>query len=80
MGTGWRSTSKRKKIARDYARALYMPGSISFYPDEISRIEDVELVLLGIPPSELSRMSPQLKFDVLEINKAKQNPKEYLMR
>jgi pimeloyl-ACP methyl ester carboxylesterase len=55
-----------------------VPGSVSFYPDEIKRIEDVELVLLGVSPDQLERMSPQLRHDVIEIGQAKQDPKKYL--
>jgi pyridoxine 5'-phosphate synthase PdxJ len=39
--------------------------------DELARIEDAELVLLGVQPSELNKMSLQLRADVLEINAAK---------
>lgn len=45
---------------------------VKFYPDEIRRIEDVELILLGIQPSELERMSPQMRYDVLELHAKKQ--------
>jgi hypothetical protein len=55
-----------------------VPGSVAFYPDEIKRIEDVELVLLGVSPEQLERMSPQLRHDVIEIGQAKQDPKKYL--
>lgn len=33
----------------------------------MARLEDVELMLLGIPPSELARMSLQARYDLLEI-------------
>ena len=44
---------------------------MSFYPDEVERITNAELVLLGIQPSELGHMSVQLKEDVLAIGEAK---------
>lgn len=44
---------------------------MSFYPDEVERIENAELVLLGVQPSELARMSLQMKADILEIYGAK---------
>jgi hypothetical protein len=43
---------------------------VGFYPDEIQRIEDAELILLGVQPSELDRMSIQQRVDVLEIKRA----------
>ena len=43
---------------------------MSFYPDELERIMDARLVLMGIQPSELERMSLQLRYDVLEIKNA----------
>ena len=46
-------------------------GSVSFYPDEITRIQDAELILLGVPPSELANMSLQQREDVLAIADAK---------
>ena len=47
------------------------PGSVSFYPDEISRIQDVELILMGVQPSELAGMSLQMREDVMAIAQAK---------
>lgn len=38
----------------------------------MERIEDVELMLLGIQPSELARMSLQQRADVLELAQAKE--------
>lgn len=38
-----------------------------FYPDEIERIEDAELILRGVAPSEIAQMSLQQRHDVLEI-------------
>lgn len=46
---------------------------MSFYPDEVRRIEDAELILLGVQPSELERMSLQQRADVLEIKRARAN-------
>ena len=45
---------------------------VSFYPEEMHRIEDVELMSLGIQPSELDHMSLQRRYDFLEISRAKQ--------
>jgi hypothetical protein len=47
------------------------PGSVIFYPDEIKRIEDAELILLGVPPRDLEHMSLQQRSDVLAISEAK---------
>lgn len=47
------------------------PGSISFYPDETERIHDAELILLGVQPSELEEMPIQMRYDVLELHRAK---------
>ena len=44
---------------------------MSFYPDEISRIQDVELILMGVQPSELAGMSLQMREDVMAIAQAK---------
>jgi len=44
---------------------------LSFYPDELERIENAELVLLGINPSEIDGMSLQLRADVFAIHNAK---------
>jgi len=41
---------------------------VSFYPDEIERIDDALLILAGVPPSELERMNIQQRKDVLEIH------------
>lgn len=41
----------------------------------MERIEDAELMLLGIQPSELARMSLQQRADVLELAEAKQSLK-----
>jgi hypothetical protein len=62
----------RKKLGSDYAWASKYPGSLSFFPDEIDRITNAELVIMGVPPSELMHMSLQLREDVLEIHRAKQ--------
>jgi len=45
---------------------------VSFYPDEVRRIEDAELILLGVQPSELERMSVQQRADVLAIRRARE--------
>ena len=55
-----------------------MPGFVNFDADEIRRLEDANLILLGVPPSELAGMSLQQRADVLEIHAANQNPKAYL--
>lgn len=44
---------------------------VSFYPEEMQRIEDAELMSLGIQPSELDHMSLQRRYDFLEISRAK---------
>jgi len=49
-----------------------LPGSVSFYPDEMARIEDAELMMLGIQPSELERMSLQQRYDLMELASAKE--------
>jgi hypothetical protein len=36
----------------------------------MERIEDAELILLGVPPSELASMSLQQRYDVIEISNA----------
>lgn len=33
------------------------------------RIEDAQLVLLGIPPSEVAQMPLQMRYDVLEVHR-----------
>jgi hypothetical protein len=43
---------------------------VSFYPDEVERIQDAQLVLLGVPPSEIPCMPLQLIYDVLELDAA----------
>lgn len=48
---------------------------MSFYPDEINRIQDAELILLGVPPSELAGMSLQMREDVMAIAEAKERLK-----
>lgn len=48
-----------------------MPGAVSFYPDEIDRIQNAELILLGVPPSELANMSLQQREDVIALHAAK---------
>lgn len=48
-----------------------MPGLVTFESSEIRRLEDAELILLGVQPSELPHMSLQLRADVLEIKRAK---------
>lgn len=50
--------------------AAKLPGSVSFYPDEMARIEDAELMIRGIQPSELKHMSLQQVYDFLEISGA----------
>lgn len=44
---------------------------MSFYPDEMERISDAELILLGVQPSELADMPIQLYYDVLELHRAR---------
>lgn len=46
---------------------------MSFYQDEVQRLDDVELFLLGASVSDLGYdvMSLQLSYDVLEIKAAK---------
>lgn len=57
---------------------MILPGSLSFYPDEIERIEDAQLILIGISPSDLEHMSQEQRYDVLEISKAQRDPRGYL--
>lgn len=45
---------------------------MSFYPDEYERIEDALLILTGVPPSELQKMSVQQRSDVLAIHEAQE--------
>jgi len=40
---------------------------VSFYPDEIERIKDAQLILLGVPPGDLKEMDIQQREDVLAI-------------
>lgn len=49
-----------------------------FYPDEIERIETAQLLLMGISLDDIARMSLQQRYDVMEIKRAQDNPKEYL--
>ena len=55
-----------------------MPGSLRFYPDEVEQIEEAQLILLGIPPSEIERMSLKQRYNVLEISAAQNDPKKYV--
>jgi hypothetical protein len=52
--------------------AAYAPHSIRFEPDEVERLERAELILLGVQPSEVDRMTPDERWDVLEIYLAQQ--------
>jgi hypothetical protein len=45
---------------------------VSFYADEIRRIQDAELILMGVPPSEVANMSLQQREDVFAISQAKE--------
>lgn len=58
--------------------AVTHPGFVSFYPDEIKRIEDAQLLLMGISLDDIARMSLQQRYDVMEIKRAQDNPKEYI--
>lgn len=49
---------------------------MTFDLDEVARIEDAQLILLGIPPSEVAQMSIQQRYDVLEIHKAIESLKQ----
>jgi len=60
--------------------AATIPGLVSFYPDEINRIEDVQLMVMGISLDDLSRMSLQQRYDLLELRQAQDNPGEYLKK
>lgn len=55
-----------------------MPGSVSFYADELERIEDAQLMLMGISLDDLSRMSLQDRYDLFEIAQAQNNPRAYI--
>lgn len=44
---------------------------VRFNWDDIDRIKDAELILLGVQPSELARMPLQMREDVLAIRDAK---------
>jgi hypothetical protein len=46
---------------------------VSFYPDEVQRLDDAELFLLGATVKDLGYdcMSLQLAYDILEIQSAK---------
>lgn len=57
---------------------MILPGSLRFYPDEIERIEDAQLILIGVSPSDLEHMSQEQRYDVLEISKAQRDPRGYL--
>lgn len=56
------------------------PGLMRFDEGELKRIEDAQLMLLGLSLEDLSRMSLQQRYDVLEMNQAQANPKEYVKR
>lgn len=58
--------------------AAHSPGSMNFDPDEIQRIEDAQLILLGVSFSDLGRMSLQQRYDLMEIARAQNDPKKYL--
>ncbi len=60
--------------------AVTHPGFVSFYPDEIRRIEDAQLMMIGISLDDLARMSLQQRYDLLELHSAQNNPKEYLKK
>lgn len=47
-----------------------------FDPDEIARIEDAQLILLGIAPSEVEAMSLQQRYDVLEVHRSIEHLKQ----
>lgn len=52
--------------------AAKTPGSVSFFTDEIERIEFAELVLMGVPPSEVPNLTDQQKWDLFAIYEAKE--------
>ena len=47
-----------------------MPGSVSFFPHELERIEFAELVLMGVQPSEVRELTDEEKWDILAIREA----------
>lgn len=55
--------------------AANAPQSVAFEQDEIERLERAELILLGVQPSEIDRMTPDDRWDVLEIHLAQQKLK-----
>lgn len=55
-----------------------MPGALNFSFEEVRRIEDAQLMLMGIAYGDLERMSLQARLDLLEIAAAQNNPKKYL--
>lgn len=56
--------------------AANAPQSVRFDPDEIDRIERAELVVLvGVQPSEIDRMTPEERWDALEIYLAREKLK-----
>jgi hypothetical protein len=46
------------------------PGSVTFNDEELGWIEDARLILMGVPPSELGGMEPELRMAVFEIHAA----------
>lgn len=54
------------------------PGSMSFDAEEIQRVEDAQLLLLGISLDDLERMSLQRRYDLMEIARAQNDPQKYL--
>jgi hypothetical protein len=53
---------------------------MAFEPEEIERIEDARLVLLGIQPDQLDDMPLQLRAEVLAIHNAHQELKAWAAR
>ena len=51
---------------------------MKFEPGEVERIEDAQLLLLGLSLDDIARMSLQQRYDVMEIARVQANPKEYL--
>lgn len=43
-----------------------------FDADEVERIEDAQLVIAGVAPSELRTMPAQLRYDVLALKQAQE--------
>lgn len=59
-----------KKLGEWYELAVGSDGAVEFEADEVARIERARLVLLGIQPSEVDRMTGEERWDVLEIHAA----------